>query len=450
MTGTSRLRWRYSALSDLGPVRKNNQDSGYAGPHLLMVADGVGGSARGDVASATAVEELRRLDTPPGNDPLSDLQHSLNGVHDRIVALTKRHAEVEGTSTTVTAVLFDGSRIALAHVGDSRAYLLREGELSMITHDHTFVQGLVDEGRISADEARVHPHRNLILRAVDGAREPDPDLSLVEVQVGDRLLVCSDGLTGVVEDADVAHLLGEGTVDFAAVELVQAALAANATDNVTVVLAEVIDADAEDPNETVAMSIGPLLVGAAAEAPRFDPIADTTASDLPPIETDVEERLEPEVDPEDLRYAPQPPKRFRWLRRLLALGVVAVLLWLGGTAAYAWTQKQYYVGASGDYVAIFRGVQADVPLVSLNSEVEQTGIPLESLSPFRQGQVRNGMDATSLADARDTVERLRVAAACENSTPTPKPTPKPTKKGAKSASPTPSATPSPDPCEGVQ
>ena len=262
---TGRLRLRYTALSDVGRVRKDNQDSGYAGEHLLAIADGVGGSARGDVASSAAIGELRALDEPPGNDLQGALAEAIERSHRQIAGLVEQHPELDGTSTTVTAAVFDGTRVGVGHVGDSRGYLLRDGAISQITKDHTFVQSLIDEGRITEEESRVHPHRNLILRAVDGKHEPEPDLFLVDVVAGDRILLCSDGASGVLATQDMARILGTGTVENAAVELIRAALDAGSSDNVTVVVADVTDAAVADPEETGPVALGPIVVGAAAE-----------------------------------------------------------------------------------------------------------------------------------------------------------------------------------------
>src|SRR3954468_17732471 len=161
--GVTRLGLRYSAISDVGRVRKDNQDSGYAGPHMLVIADGVGGAERGDVASSTAVQALRRLDAPNDGVPLEALPGAVHRAHDRIAELVEQDPELDGTSTTVTAALFDGQRIGVGHIGDSRGYLLRDGVLSQLTKDHTFVQSLIDEGRITEEDARTHPQRSLIL-----------------------------------------------------------------------------------------------------------------------------------------------------------------------------------------------------------------------------------------------------------------------------------------------
>jgi protein phosphatase len=183
---TPSLRLRFAAISDVGRVRKDNQDSGYVGPWLLAVCDGVGGAARGDIASSTAIAQLRRLDAPPGDEPEHDLlarvAGALHRAHDRIGELVDQDPALDGTSTTATLALFDGFRVAIGHVGDSRAYLYRDGEIARLTSDHTFVQTLIDEGRITEADARVHPHRNLILKALDGVHEAEPDLFVIELQ----------------------------------------------------------------------------------------------------------------------------------------------------------------------------------------------------------------------------------------------------------------------------
>ena len=463
------MRLRYAALSDVGRVRRDNQDSGYAGPHLLVVADGVGGSARGDVASSSTVEVLRRLDTPPGNDILGALAGAIHLSHDRIAGLVAENPEIEGTSTTVTAAIFDGTQLGVGHVGDSRGYLLRDGTLSQLTTDHTFVQSLIDEGRITEDEARVHPHRNLILRAVDGVHEPEPDVFTQEVALGDRILLCSDGCSGVLTNEDLARLLGEGTPDHAAVSLISASLDAGSSDNVTVVVADLVEDDAVDDAETSAAAVtGPMLVGAAAEAPRrrglgSDPAARTAdTGELEPVR-DVDGDGE-DLDPEQARYAPRPPRRFTWVRRLAVLVLIAVLVAIVAIAGYKWTQSQYYVASDGDQVAIFRGVEADVPGLNMHSVEESSDLALDDLPTYNARQVRDGISADSLDDARGVVTRLKRLVVCPqpktpsaSASPSSKPSSKasPSSKSTKKAqqsptrkpsqSPTPSASPSPNP-----
>ncbi|WP_203231151.1 PP2C family protein-serine/threonine phosphatase [Nocardioides caldifontis] len=417
-TPDSPLRLRYAAVSDVGRHRKENQDSGYASEHLLVVADGVGGAAYGDVASSTAVHLLRRLDRPDVSEMLPALAGAVHRVHDRLAEMVEQDQELDGTSTTVTAALFDGRRLGFVHVGDSRAYLFRDGAVAQLTTDHTFVQTLIDEGRISEDEARVHPHRNIILRAVDGSSDTDPDLFELDAQPGDRLVLCSDGCSGAVTDAELTELLTGSTVDSAAYSLVQRALDNGTTDNVTVIVAEVVDAGTtDDPDTTAAATTGPMLVGAAVEQPRrggmlgggfgvgglFRRQHDTGELDPVPAE-------EEPVDPEALRYAPRAPRRRGGLRRLLYV-VLPLLLVAGVLAgAYQWSQDQYYVAADGPQVAIYRGVQLDLPWVDLSSVYEAKSLQVDDLRPADQDSLADGIEARSLDHAERIVEELAQAA----------------------------------------
>jgi serine/threonine protein phosphatase PrpC len=469
------MRLRYAALSDVGRVRRDNQDSGYAGPHLLVIADGVGGSARGDVASSTTVEVLRKLDAPPGEELQGDMLGGLAGAihrsHDRIAGLVAENPEIEGTSTTVTAVIFDGARIGVGHVGDSRGYLLRDDSLSQLTTDHTFVQSLIDEGRITEDEARVHPHRNLILRAVDGVHEPEPDVFTLDVAPGDRILLCSDGCSGVLSDEDLARLLADGTPDSVAVTLVEASLEAGSSDNVTVVVADVVDDDAVDDSETSAAALtGPMLVGAAAEAPRRRGLGGRAAraSDTGELEPVEDSPGYDDVDPEEMRYAPRAPRRFTWARRTAVLAVIALLVAIVGFAGWKWSQTQYFVANDGDTVAIFQGIEADVPGISTHHVKESSDLRLDDLPDYNARQVRDGISANSLEDARGIVSRLQRLVPCPEPTPTATPSPsaqtskQPTKKPTRkptattrqrqpsaTATPRPSATPSPSASTGT-
>lgn len=426
------MRLEYSAISDVGRVRKDNQDSGYAGPWLLAVCDGVGGAARGDVASSTAISMLRRLDEPPADGLdnehlLGEIAGALHRAHDRIAELVDDDPALGGTSTTATLARFDGNRVGIGHVGDSRAYLFRSGELSRLTRDHTFVQGLIDEGRISEEEARVHPHRNLILNALDAQHEVEPDLFVLELEPGDRLLLCSDGASGVLDDGRLADILSGGTPDYAAVELVRASLEAGSSDNVTCIVADVREeAAAEEGSTEEAWADGtPLLVGAAGELRRRMPRGAGSRSifrghrsgdtgELEPVEADLPEsvgravRRDPDdqVDPEQIRYAPRPPARFRWLRRLMVLLLLLGAVWVLAAAGWSWTQRQYFVGEQEDRVVIFRGVQAEIPGMDLATPYETTNVDLARLSEYDAGRVRAGIETGSLADARRTVENL--------------------------------------------
>ena len=206
------LRLRYAARSDVGLIREGNEDSGYAGPALLMVADGMGGHAAGELASAIAVAIVADLDVhpPQAAEILTSLADAVNEVGDGIADVIADYPDLTGMGTTVTGLYWLGERIAMVHVGDSRAYLLRDGELIQITHDHTYVQTLVDAGRITEQEATVHPRRSLLMRALDGMNPVEADLSVRESRAGDRYMLCTDGLSGVVGPDDMALILGDG------------------------------------------------------------------------------------------------------------------------------------------------------------------------------------------------------------------------------------------------
>jgi serine/threonine protein phosphatase PrpC len=411
--GAPELRLQYAALSDVGRVRKDNQDSGFAGPWLLTVCDGVGGAARGDIASSTAVQQLRKLDRKPADDPLALVAGALHRAHDRIGELVDEEPSLNGTSTTATVALFDGRRVAIGHVGDTRAYLYRARELTQLTKDHTFVQSLIDEGRITEAESRVHPHRNLILKAVDGVHEAEPDLFFVELAPGDRLLLCSDGACGVLDDDRIADILSSGTVDYATVELVRASLEAGSSDNVTCIVAEAVEAGPDGVGTADAPDM-PLLVGAAADLPRrraggmasmFRGHRSGDTGELEPVPAEVTHGTPNDpMDPEVARYAPRAPRRFVWLKRFAAAAVVLGLVWMGASAAYAWTQRQYFVGAHDGKVTIFRGIDASLPGISLKEPYEESDIELAQLSRLDAETVREGIEAEDLADARRVVD----------------------------------------------
>jgi serine/threonine protein phosphatase PrpC len=412
------FRLQYAAISDVGRVRKDNQDSGYAGPWLLTVCDGVGGAARGDLASSTAIGQLRRLDQPPPEtgEPDARLELVAGALHrasDRIGELVDEEPSLSGTSTTATVALFDGERLAMGHVGDSRAYLFREHEISQLTSDHTFVQSLIDEGRITEEDARTHPHRNLILKALDGVHEVDPDLFTVELVENDRILLCSDGASGSLDDGRLADILATGSPDFAAVELVRASLEAGSTDNVTCIVADVVPAIADDDPPA------PMVVGSAAELRRkprsgsfFRGHRAGDTGELEPVTADLAGDLPPglpyafDSDPETARYAPRAPRRHPWARRCLAILGLLGLAWMAGVSAWSWSQQQYYVGEQGGVVTIFRGVNADIPGLDLSHAYETSNLRIDQLNAFNARQVQQGIGAGNLAEAERTVQRL--------------------------------------------
>ena len=252
------LTIRYAVKTDVGLRRTGNEDAAYAGPRLLAVADGLGGHAGGEVASATVIDALRPLDTEvPAGDLLTALDDAVRRASTALGDIVEADPSLRGLGTTLTALLWSGSQLGLVHIGDSRAYLVRDGEVFQITHDHTMVQLLVDEGRITTEEVATHPQRSLLLRAL-GDFTSEPDLQLREARPGDRYLLCSDGLHGVADaDAIGRVLLTVTDPDRAAADLVALAIANGGPDNITVIIADVLAAsEAGEAGEDPAVSTG--------------------------------------------------------------------------------------------------------------------------------------------------------------------------------------------------
>ncbi|MCB7135744.1 Stp1/IreP family PP2C-type Ser/Thr phosphatase [Cellulosimicrobium marinum] len=415
---------RYAARSDVGLVRSNNQDSGYAGPHLLVVADGMGGHAGGDVASSIAIAALAHLDgeSHGSDDALTELEQSIDHARQDLVERSVSDPELVGMGTTVTAILRAGNKLAMAHLGDSRAYLLRDGELAQVTTDHTFVQHLVDTGRISADEAETHPQRNVVMRVLgDFDIDLTPDMSVREAKPGDRWLLCSDGLSGFVSAETLAQTMTDvPDVDECADRLLQLALRAGSTDNVTVVVADVVDVDvlpdgAAPP--TGAQVVGSAAVDrdlptAAADGPAARAASLVASASSPPETDDAEEPGQESGEPETDDVRPGRAPR-RWVTVLAILLVVAGL-GVAGWAGYRWTQTQYYVGVADGQVAVFRGVPESAGPLTLSTPVELTGTRVEDLPGYVVDRLETTIPAQSLQDARARAERLVADAAEED------------------------------------
>ncbi|MDO9379856.1 MAG: protein phosphatase 2C domain-containing protein [Nocardioidaceae bacterium] len=414
---TGALTYRYVAMTDVGRRRSTNEDSAFASGRVLALADGMGGAVAGELASSEAVSVVRRLDVDLQGDATEAVAGAVHRANDRLAEVIEAQPATEGMGTTLVVMLWDGRQFALAHIGDSRAYRWRDGELTQITKDHTFVQSLVDEGRLTPAEARTHPHRSLIIRVLLGSDDSDPDLSLVEPQEGDRYLLCSDGVSDYIDDGQITEALSAETIDQAALDIVQRSLAGGGGDNITCVIAEMVAADAP-ADDTLAGADGrPMLVGAAAELAR-PPGSDTTSTASQPAvpatdDDDTAGSADGDVDPEALRYAPQVPSRWRWLRTGIILALVVVVLAVAARLAYGWSQDQYFVSESDGRVVIFRGVQAEVPLVDLQHVYEVTTLDVSTLPTFGRQQVSTGIEASSLADARRSVANLReIASRC--------------------------------------
>ncbi|AGZ38344.1 protein phosphatase 2C domain-containing protein [Actinoplanes friuliensis] len=393
------LTLRYAAQSDRGLIRDGNQDSVYAGPRLLAVADGMGGMAAGDVASNIVIAAMAPLDEDVPGDALVDaLRHAVGTANQTLRDTVDANPHLEGMGTTLTAVLFSGSKIGMVHIGDSRAYMLRQGEFSQITKDDTYVQMLVDEGRISPEEASSHPQRSLLTRALDG-RDIDPEYSVRQVLKGDRYLICSDGLSGVVS----AETIGESMRDIQDAQaccerLVQLALRGGGPDNITVVVADATDADI--------MEQAPIVGGAAARDRGNSTVADASSAAARAAALQAPPRpAAPENTSYDRDEADQPkrhPVRTSLLV-LLLLGVLGGGLYLG----WQYTQDQYYVGATEQgQLAIFRGVPGQIAGLDLSSVHETSEARLDDLTTVAQDRVKQGIHADSNPDAQRRLAEL--------------------------------------------
>ncbi|WP_263311898.1 PP2C family protein-serine/threonine phosphatase [Brachybacterium atlanticum] len=399
---------RYAARSDVGLVRSNNQDSAYAGSHLLVVADGMGGHAGGDVASSVAIGRLASLDSEtPASDIVATLEESVLEANQEILRRARDEPQLRGLGTTITALLRAEGKFALAHIGDSRAYLLRDGETVQVTKDHTFVQRLLDEGRLTEEEAERHPQRSVLMRVLgDVDADPELDLSLRAAHPGDRWLLCSDGLSGLVSldtiDATLKDIEDPGECADA---LVQLALKGGGPDNITCIVADVVDLDAL-PRGVEAPSTTPQIVGSAARN-RHRP----TAASGPAAKAAALTREEPEIPYEDEDFSEEePPRRSPWPAVVVLALLVALLgglLWGG----YAWSQRQYYVGTDGTRVVLYQGLAQDLGPVSLSEPLEVTDIEIEDLPEITRQQVESTISASDREGADQIIDRLEQAAA---------------------------------------
>lgn len=382
-----KIALNYGARSDQGRVRTSNQDSAYAGPHLLVIADGMGGPAGGDIASTVTVHELRKLDDDSflATDMGDQLIRAINAAHEQIVSSSLQDASLEGLGTTCTALIRSGETFCLAHIGDSRAYRLRSGQLEQLTTDHSFVQYLIQQGQLTPEQAATHPQRSVLLRVLgdtQGRVEVDRATSLPEV--GDRWLLCSDGLSGVVDHSELQRLLSTYTdPDMACEKLIEAALAGGGPDNITCVVADVVDED-----EVSDIPTAPITVGAAALADEHGPRVMITP-DLPTAEIPTEdapadaqgpadETTQPlattppasEVEaatPAPLERAAAPERRSRkrlWVALVATLAIIGLLAF-GGHRALAYMRQGWTLTLENNEVVLYQGTPGSVGPIAL-------------------------------------------------------------------------------------
>lgn len=392
------IEFRCAARSDVGLVRSNNQDSGYAGPNLLVLADGMGGPAGGDIASSVAIAHLVPLDSDsyPADKMLPLLREALMDAHDELSDRSRRDKDLEGLGTTCIALMRSGNKLAMVHIGDSRAYVLRGEALTQVTTDHSFVQYLVESGQITPDEAEHHPNKNVVLRVLgDSQADVTPDETIREAVVGDRWLLCSDGLSGVVSPETLGAVLAEiDDPGECAEELIRLALRAGGPDNITCVVADIV--------EPGSYPVGPpQIVGAAAidrhAASRGGEGAAGRAAALRK-----QRRLT--IDEDD---GEDQTKRRAWFAPLLGL-VVAVLLGVGGWLGWSWTQSQYYVIGQDGYVVIYQGIPQSLGPWKFSHAVEVTDLSLAELTDADRQRLQDPVLRSSRKKIDQYIDQLRL------------------------------------------
>lgn len=396
-----------AAVSNVGKVRASNQDSGFAGQYLHVVADGMGGHAGGDVASHLVIRQLLVLDKHFDDAELArdELHTALLIANEMLSDVVYDHPELAGLGTTVSAMIRVGDQMVIAHIGDSRIYLQRDGVLSQVTVDHTFVQRLIDSGRITEEEAHDHPRRSVLMRVLgDVDATPEIDTMVVDTQPGDLWLLCSDGLSSVVHRPALTEILSDvdadAPLDPIAKTLVQASLDGGAPDNVTVVLSRTTG---EEPAKTA------ILVGSiAGELPIKPPEARL----IPPVTS----RPKPKQLPittggmslkKSGLTAQLDEVRARRIRRRIIVGIITIavagVVVIGGIVGYRWSQTQYFVGADADTVVIYQGLAQPFGPFSLSSQYLDTDIPLSSLTSFQLSKVKATIPTGSFDEAKSIV-----------------------------------------------
>jgi len=389
------------ARSDIGRLRKRNEDAYLLKDGLFVVADGMGGHRGGDVASNLALETIESATSPKFT--LQELVDEIKNANHAVLERGESDRDLRGMGTTITAVMVEDSKAHVAHVGDSRAYLLRGGTLQQLTEDHTLVQRMVREGRLSEDEAARHPQRSVLTRALGVDEEIPVDELTLDVHPGDRVLVCTDGLTSMVDRNRIQKILErEKDPQIAADKLIDAANKAGGDDNITVI---VLDFQEDDGNSTVAMPSD----SSRPSSEEGSPSAPTeTRSAGAPEDGESATGVIPVLREGEEGGPPRKRSKARWRRVGVWVGVLVLLIVAAVIGARAYVGHQWYVGESNGRVAIYNGIPTKVVGFELSHVKENTSLDArqaERLQPW--SGLKDGITAESLADARTIVEQIR-------------------------------------------
>jgi protein phosphatase len=407
-----------AAKSDRGKIRSSNQDSGYSGVNLFVVADGMGGHAGGDIASALATQLVAQVDDVylDADLAIGTLLEVMQSANEKLTNTVREYSYLAGMGTTMDALVFTGTTANVAHIGDSRVYVLRDGVMNQITKDHTFVQTLVDSGRITEEEALYHPRRNVLMRVLgDASDEPQFDVYPVDVLPGDRFLLCSDGLCGVVPNALIEENMKVADLDEAAGLLIDEAKEYGAPDNVTVILVEVFESDADIASQ------GITWLGSAANEVVIKPNSAGRILEIfsPKAWLDSFRNAGKEeyLAVDDPAFA-QAVKEFggkvrNWkLRGLLFFVLLAAVAGASIWGIYSYTQTRYYLGVQDGKVAIYQGIKESFAGFGFSHLYEESDLSVDTLPDFQKDLLQRSISADSLADAKDKLNQI--AASVDN------------------------------------
>ena len=387
---TESLNFRASGRSDVGLVRENNEDSGFIGKHFLLVADGMGGHAAGELASSTAVSIVAQVDS--NREKIDDINQKLQEIPQVITKELKNAIAKDttraGMGTTLTSAIIENNILKVSQVGDSRAYLIRDKNIIRLTKDQTYIQTLIDNNEITEEEAKTHPQRSLLLQAIDGITESQPEISNHEILINDKIILCSDGLSNVVSDIEILEIVNKFDYVGAVSALIERSLELGGPDNITVIVADIYEGKSE--NKVI-------VLGAAAE-PR-------NRVKLPGLEfpTDIHPFITSEFPA---------LKSVTWVRKFVYIFVSAFLAFLFAWGATNWISKQFYVSNLGDNLAIFQGINSSLGPISFSRPVQSFNLEVVVLTRDDQQTLLRGINADSLTEARFIVRRLDQRALC--------------------------------------
>ena len=396
---SAEMSWDWAGASWVGLMRRNNQDSAFASPRLVGVADGMGGEAAGDLASILATRRLWQVALR--EDATEKLADAVKDADGDIAELVKLDPDLAGMGTTMCAVAFDGHSMVFVHIGDSRAYMWRDGELTQLTHDHSFVQQMIDQGQLTPEEAHVHPKRSLVLRIVNGTPLSRPDRFVSHPSIGDRYLFCSDGVSSFVDPTDIAAAMGLQDLRAAVDKLLDSAEAAGAPDNATMVVVEIV------PKDDAIMSAEPQVWGAA------EIISPPAPSDEPA--GDIIQQLSAWGltlnDDATVQRRPIKKKPSRLLRRLIVAVIVVAVLVGGAIGGRVWLSGQYFIGVQAGQAVVYRGVPYRIGPWYLSSVVQTSTVNLSDLPEYYADKVQTwGIRATSQDSAEQSLAVLKTMA----------------------------------------